>query len=315
MHHPRPIVLITEGSDPAPLKWLKERAEVVETSADHPDFEQHLARAQGMIVRTYTRVNDVMLDKAPRLKVVGRGGVGLENIDILACRRRGIQVVYTPDANTTAVGDFVFGAMIGLVRGWPQLQQDYDPSKFKSIRGATRGMQLNELTLGILGLGRVGKRVGHIAAHGFGMTVLYNDLVDPGPLPFPATSVDKATLYRVCDVLTIHVDMRRGNENLVGREQLEMMKPGAVLINASRGEVLDTPALVDALKSGHLAGAAIDVYAPEPPPGDLPLIGMPNVLLTPHIASRTNTAVENMGWVVRDIMNVLEGKPPKYPAA
>src|SRR5436189_4942193 len=108
--------------------------------------------------------------------------------------------------------------------------------------------------------------------------------------------------------------MRRGNENLVGRNEIGMMKPGSILLNASRGEVLDTHALADSLGSGHLAAAAIDVFAPEPPSAELQLLGMPNVLLTPHIASRTNTATENMGWVVRDIMAVLEGKPPKYPA-
>ena len=113
---PRPIVLVTESSDPKPLNWLREQAEVVEISGADPEFEKHLAVAEGMIVRTYTRVNEAMLVKAPRLKVVGRGGVGLENIDVTACRRRGIEVVYTPDANTWAVGDFVIGYMLQLLR-------------------------------------------------------------------------------------------------------------------------------------------------------------------------------------------------------
>jgi phosphoglycerate dehydrogenase-like enzyme len=123
----RPIVLVTEGSDPVPLEWLKERAEVVEHSQADPNFERALATAEGMIVRTYTRVTQDLLAKAPRLKVVGRGGVGLENIDVAACRRRGIEVVYTPDANTLAVGDFVFGALLRLIRGWPTLERGYTP--------------------------------------------------------------------------------------------------------------------------------------------------------------------------------------------
>ena len=253
---------------------------------------------------------------APRLKVVGRGGVGLENIDVAACRRRGIEVVYTPDANTLAVGDFVFGYMLQLLRPWNFFRDNvYNPKEFKRIRNTVRGRQLNELTLGILGMGRVGRRVGRIGATGFGMNVIYNDLLDvAGDLKFPATAVDKPTLYREADVLTIHITMLPGNENLVGVPELAQMKPTAILINTSRGEVLDAHALAAALKANRLAGAALDVYWPEPPAPDFPLLGLPNVLLTPHLAARTHTALENMSWVVRDVMEVLEGRPPKHPA-
>src|SRR5205085_1785150 len=106
-----PTILITEGSDPKPLDWLRQRANVIEIPTTDPSFDEHLAIAKGMVVRTYTRVDQALLTKAPRLKVVGRGGVGLENIDVGACRKRGVQVVYTPDANTWAVADFVFGYM------------------------------------------------------------------------------------------------------------------------------------------------------------------------------------------------------------
>jgi phosphoglycerate dehydrogenase-like enzyme len=178
-----------------------------------------------------------------------------------------------------------------------------------------RGRQLNELTLGILGMGRVGRRVGHIAAHGFGMRVIYNDLLDvQSELKFPATAVDKETLYRESDVLSLHVTMVPGNENLIGREQIAMMKRDAILINTSRGEVLDAAALADAIREKRLAGAAIDVFWPEPPPSDFPLLNFPNVLLTPHLAARTFTAMENMSWVVRDVIAVLHGQKPKYPA-
>jgi D-3-phosphoglycerate dehydrogenase len=310
-----PVVLVTEGSDAAPLKWLAERAEVVEIRFSNPAFPRELARADGLIVRTYTKVNRAMLDAAPRLRVVGRGGVGLENIDLSACRARGIEVVYTPDANTLAVGDFVFGSILQLLRPWaPFRERTYPPEEFKAIRNTLRGRQLNELTLGILGLGRVGKRVGHIAANGFAMRVIYNDLVEPGAIDFPATAVDKPTLYCQADVLSLHVDMRAGNERLVGREQLALMKRDAVLINTSRGEVLDAAALAEAIRDKRLAGAAIDVFDPEPPAPDFPLLGFSNVLLTPHMAARTFTAIENMSWVVRDVINVLEGRPAKWPA-
>jgi D-3-phosphoglycerate dehydrogenase len=311
------LVLVTEGSDAAPLEWLKQQTRVVEVAHDDPAFASQLANAEGMVVRTYTRVDDALLAKAPKLKVVGRGGVGLENIDVAACRKRGVEVVYTPDANTLAVGDWVFGYLLQLVREWaPFRDKAYEPKEFKRLRSTARGRQLNELTIGILGMGRVGKRVGHIAANGFGMRVIYNDVLDirPESLDFPATSVDKPTLYRDSDVLSIHVTMIPGNENLVGREQLARMKDDSILINTSRGEVLDAQALADAMRGGKLTGAALDVFHPEPPAADFPLLGLKNVILTPHLAARTYTALENMSWVVRDVVGVLEGKPPRYPA-
>ncbi|MEO6437058.1 MAG: NAD(P)-dependent oxidoreductase [Tepidisphaeraceae bacterium] len=310
-----PLVLVTEGSDARPLEWLRRHARVVEVHYDDPGFASHLASAEGLVVRTYTKVNDAILKAAPKLKVVGRGGVGLENIDVAACRRRGVEVVFTPDANTLAVADFVFGGLLQLLRPWAAFsQRTYSREEFKKIRDTQRGRQLNELTLGILGLGRVGKRVGHIAANGFGMRVIYNDVVEPGPIDFPATSVDSTTLYRESDVLSLHVDMRAGNEHLVGREQLAMMKPDAILLNTSRGEVLDVDALANAIRSKRLAAAMLDVFDPEPPPADFPLLGLENVLLLPHMAARTYTAIENMSWVVRDVVEVLNGRPPKYPA-
>lgn len=309
-------VLLTEGSDARPLEWLKARARVVEIAASDPKFAAHLADADGLLVRTYTRVDAALLDGAAKLKVVGRGGVGLENIDVSECRRRGIQVVYTPDANTLAVGDFVFGYCLQLLRPWELFHdQVHPPAEFKRIRNTVRGRQLNELTLGILGMGRVGRRVGHIAANGFGMRVIYNDLLDvSATVNFAATAVDKPQLYREADILSIHVDMRPGNEKLVGREQIALLKPSAVLINTSRGEVLDVHALAEALRGGRIYGAAIDVFDPEPPDPDFPLLGLPNVLLTPHIAARTTTAMENMSWVVRDVIEVLEGRSPRFPA-
>ena len=316
MTETKPVVVVTEGSDKPPLDWLRTQATVIETALGDPGLDAALAQAQGLLVRTYTRVTEEFLARCPKLRVVGRGGVGLENIDVKACRARGIEVVYTPDANTLAVGDFVIGYMLQLLRPWCFFrEQVYEPKEFKRVREAVRGRQLNELTLGILGMGRVGRRLGHIAASGFGMRVIYNDLLDvAGQLDFPATAVDKETLYREADVLSLHVDMRPGNENLVAGPQLAMLKPSSILINTSRGEVLDVHALADALRNKRLAGAAIDVYWPEPPQGDFPLLGLDNVLLTPHLAARTYTAIGNMSWVVRDVVEVLAGRTPKYPA-
>lgn len=311
-----PLVLVTEDTDAAPLAWLKEHARVVEAAPDTTEFDATLPDAVGLVVRTYTKVNAALLARMPKLKVVGRGGVGLENIDVPACRARGVEVVYTPDANTLAVGDFVIGFALQLLRPWGFFRERaFTPAEFKHVRNTLRGVQLNELTLGVLGMGRVGRRVGHVAANGFGMTVIYNDVLDVrSKLTFPATAVDKPTLFRDADVVTLHVDMKAGNEHLVGTQLLGLMKPTAILINTSRGEVLDDAALAAAIREKRIAGAAIDVFDPEPPPADYPLLGFDNVLLTPHMAARTYTAIENMSWVVRDVIDVLNGKPAAYPA-
>src|SRR3954454_16989634 len=145
-----PLTLVTEGSTVAPLAWLKERARVVEAGPESPEFDTALPDVVGMVVRTYTRVNDALLARCPRLKVVGRAGVGLENIDVAACRARGVEVVYTPDANTLAVGDFVFGCALQLLRPWASFKdRAYEPKEFKRVRNTSQGLQLNELTIGI----------------------------------------------------------------------------------------------------------------------------------------------------------------------
>jgi D-3-phosphoglycerate dehydrogenase len=311
-----PLVIVTEDTDTAPLAWLKERARVVEAPPDSPEFNAALPDAVGLVIRTYTKVNTALLARCPKLRVVGRGGVGLENIDVPACRARGVEVVYTPDANTHAVGDFIFGYALQLLRPWAFFRDRvHSPDEFKRVRNTLRGVELDELTIGILGMGRIGRRVGHIAAHGFGMTVLYNDVLDVrSQLAFPARAVDKPSLFREADIVTLHIDMRPGNERLVGASLIALMKPTAILINACRGEVMDDHALAAAIRQRKIAGAAIDVFDPEPPRPDYPLLGFDNVLLTPHMAARTYKAIENMSWVVRDVMDVLQGRPPRYPA-
>lgn len=312
----KPVVLVTEGSEARPLQWLRERTDLIEAAFGTDAFDRALPKAAAMVVRTYTKVNAALIARAPALRVVGRGGVGIENIDVSACRKAGVQVVYTPDANTLAVGDFVFGYLLQILRPWEFFrEQTYAPAEFKRIRNTVRGRQLNEMTIGLLGMGRVGRRVGNIASRGFGMRVLYNDLIDvSAKINFPAESVSKDRLYSESDILSIHVTMLPGNENLVGAEQLGQLRKGSVVINTSRGEVLDAAALAKSIKSGHVYGAAIDVFHPEPPGPDFPLLGLDRVLLTPHLAARTSTAMENMSWVVKDVYEVLCGRAAEFPA-
>ncbi|MEX0775418.1 MAG: NAD(P)-dependent oxidoreductase [Phycisphaeraceae bacterium] len=316
----RPQVLITETLDEVPAGWLAQRADV--TWARHEqggDLTPHLPQAQGMIVRTYTQVNQALLDRAPLLRVVGRAGVGLDNIDVAACRRRGVEVVYTPDANTQAVVEYVLGLMLDLYRPRTRMSRAVTDSEFHALRKSQVGRQLDELTLGILGFGRIGKRLGQVA-HAIGMNLLVNDLLPEAEMrkavDYPFDYVDKARLYAESDIVTIHVDGRAANRGLIDAAALGQLKPTCVLINAARGMLVDTPALAAWARQAEEQGgkAVLDVHDPEPPLPSYELYGLPNVHLLPHLASRTDRALENMSWVARDVMAVLEGRKPQYPA-
>ena len=315
---PKPVVIVTEGSEPAPLAWLKERADVREVGPDDPGFGEALAEAEGMVVRSYTKVTAELLARSPKLRVVGRGGVGLESVDVAACRARGVEVVYTPDANTRAVIEFVFGLAIKLVRPWHANELDFTPDGFKRLR-KDAGEHLSDLTLGILGMGRVGRGVARAAHHGFGMRVRYHDLIDvANQVEVPAEAVDFRTLLTGCDLLTLHVDGRPGNRHLIDAGALAEAR-FRWLINTSRGLVVDPTAVYTAIAAGRLEGVALDVFEPEPPPADsayrrLAEAFPQRVLLTPHMASRTKPAIENMSWVVRDVVAVLRGEQPRSPA-
>ena len=318
MSKPLPRVVITERLDAACADWLGGRAQVV--WVDHTDTKAvaaALATADAAVVRTYTQVNPAFLAAGPNLKVVGRAGVGLDNFDLPACRAAGVRVVYTPDANTQAVVEYVTGLMLDHVRPRTPLPAGADADTFHAMRKTEVGRQLNELTFGTLGFGRIGKRMGAVA-HAIGMRVLACDVLPAEALcaavDYPVQLVDHATLYREADVLTVHTDGRPANRGLVDAAALALLRPEVLLINAARGMLIDHPALIDWAKGRPDARALLDVHDPEPPAPDAPLHDLPNVTLLPHLASRTGTALKNMSWVVRDVAAVLEGREPSHLA-
>jgi len=244
--------------------------------------------------------------------VVGRAGVGLDNIDQPACAARGVKVLSTPAANTRAVCEYVFNLIFRLGRPLVNLTGPTSEKDFHSYRKTVRGLEMAGTTMGILGMGRIGRGVGKIA-WAMKMDVIYNDLVDvagnadgKGGLDFPARSVSKEELYEKADVLTLHVDYQPQNKHLVNAEVLAKLKTGAYVLNTCRGEVVDAYALAAALKTHRIAGAALDVHEPEPPPADYPLWGCPNVILAPHLAARTQGAMDAMSWVARDVVEFLK---------
>jgi phosphoglycerate dehydrogenase-like enzyme len=311
----RELVIQTEHLAEDASRWLAARCELVRCAANDSRFESLLHRAAGLVVRTYTVVDESLLVRAPKLKVVARAGAGLDNIDVAACRKRNIEVVYAPDANTQSVVEYVIALMLDELRPRLAINRSIDSSEWSRLREETVGLrQLDELTLGILGLGRVGKRLAK-AATGIGMNVIYNDVIDIDPTQrFGAQPVDVRTLFATADVLSVHVDGRSANRGFVSEELFGKLKPGAIFINTARGLVVDNLALAAWLKSNPGATALLDVHEPEPFGSEYPLLGLPNAKLYPHLASRTHTAMNNMSWVVRDVVAVLEGRKPESAA-
>ena len=309
---PRPLVIVTEPLTAAPLAWLAERADIVHARPGDPAFDTAAPHAQALIVRTYTTVDAALLARLPRLRVVARAGFGLDNIDQHACADRAVALLSTPDANTDAVGEFVYASILDALRPRGYLDRALDPHAWDDLRAdlvATR--QLAGSTLGILGLGRIGSRVAAVAA-ALRMRVIYHDLADiPPAARHGAEPVPMDTLLAHADILTIHADGRPANRRLIAHDQFARMKHDVVLINTARGFIVDPDACADFIRARPQAQALLDVHDPEPIPIEHPLLMMPNVYLTPHIASATMPAKDAMSWVVRDVWTTLNQHHPR----
>lgn len=301
----RPLVIVTEPLPDEPLAWLGERCEVVCAGVGTPEFEQSIAHARGLVVRTYTTVDNALLGRAPALRVVGRAGVGLDNIDQTACRARGVAVVHTPDANTTAVTEYVFALLFRRLRPIEPLSGPIALPEWearRTTRGAPR--ECNELTIGIVGFGRIGSRVGRIA-RAFGARVLFNDLRAIEQAHDCEAALLEA-LLSTSDVVTVHVDGRASNRNFFNAPRFALLRNDAWFLNTSRGFVVDESALADWLRAHPRGLAMLDVHRTEPIDAGHPLLGLPNAELFPHAAAATRSARLRMGWVVRDVWNALE---------
>jgi phosphoglycerate dehydrogenase-like enzyme len=310
------IVLLAEPIEEAPAAWLRDRCEVVCSPPNDARFENLLSRASALIVRTYTIVDQRMLSRAVKLRVVGRAGVGLDNIDITACRNRGIEVVYTPEANTQAVVQYVLLLIGDALRPRVPLSGAVSANEWHALRSgsAGRGREMGGLTIGILGLGRIGRELARLAG-ALGMDVIFNDLLEiPPEHRFGARPVDVAQLFSRADVLSVHIDGRPANRRFIDERLIGRMKPDAVLINASRGFVVDNLSLARFLREHSKATAMLDVHDPEPFGQDYPLLELANAKLYPHVAARTEASLERMSWVVRDVWAVLRGRPPLHSA-
>lgn len=292
-------VLLLEAIHPAAVKALEDAGYSVECESGALDEEALIARLKGVHVlglRSKTVLSERVIEQADRLMAVGAFCIGTNQIDLEAASRRGIAVFNAPYSNTRSVVELAIGVLIALMRGVVDRSTALHEGRW--LKSATGSRELRSKTLGIVGYGAIGSQLS-VLAEALGMRVIYHDLSERLALgnARPVDSLD--ALLAEADAVSLHVDGRAGNRMLIGAAQLARMKPGALLLNLSRGHVVDVDALAAALSEGRLGGAAVDVFPEEPrtnqDPFDSPLRGLANVILTPHVGGSTEEAQEAIG--------------------
>ena len=287
-------IVLAEKVSPATLALLAQEPGWNCVTADKiTDLKAELADADALIVRSAVQADAALIEAAPKLRIIGRAGVGVDNIDTAAATHAGIVVMNTPGANAIAVAERTLGHMIAMCRSIPRANETMHAGKWD--KKSLQGLELRGKTLGIVGLGRIGLEVARRAA-AFGMELLaYDPFISPmiaRENGVTLTSLDD--VFKSSDYLTLHVGLTAQTEGLINATSIAIMKPGVRIVNCARGELIVDAALAEGLKSGKVAGAALDVFHQEPLK-DSVYFGMPNVLLSPHIAGATDEAQEAIG--------------------
>ena len=302
-------ILANDGLAQSGIKALENSGfEVITTRVAQEQLQNFINEngITGLLVRSATQVRKELIDNCPSLKLIGRGGVGMDNIDVVHAKEKGLHVINTPAASSSSVAELVFAHLFGGVRYLHDANRNMPlegDSNFKQLKKTYgSGTELRGKTLGIIGFGRIGQATAKIAL-GVGMKVIYHDpnldkasievpFFDGRSITFDFESESKETLVSTSDFITLHVPSQKNY--ILGKDEFEMMKPGVGIINAARGGVLDEVALVDALENGNVIFAGLDVYESEPKP-EIRILMHPNISLTPHIGAATREAQNRIG--------------------
>ncbi len=305
-------VLVADPVAPEGVEILKKHAEVdVKTGLKPEELAAIIGDYEGLMVRSETKVTARIIEAGRKLQVIARAGVGIDNIDVEAATQRGIVVVNAPTANTMAAAEHTIALMMALARNIPQAHESLREGAWK--RQSFVGVEVRNKTLGIVGLGNVGSEVAR-RVQGFHMRVLG---FDPYVSPQYARNlhVELVTLeqiFREADFITLHVPLTPQSRNMIGPKELAIMKPSVRIINCARGGLIDEQALDQALREGKVAGAALDVFAQEPP-RECPLLKNEKVIVTPHLGASTHEAQANVAIdAAEQIVSVLNGQPVRY---
>ncbi len=304
-------VLVTDGIEKEALAKLQASHQVDAIEVTPEELLSNVERYDALIVRGRTKVTAQVIEKGTNLKVIGRAGIGVDNIDVNAATNRKIAVVNAPTGSTISVAELTLGHMLSLARWLPQADKSIKEGKWEKKK--FMGVELSGKTLGLLGSGRIGTEVAK-RAQSFGMrTIAYDPYLPPQIAKDNNIDlIDMETLLKEADFLSIHTALTPETRGIVGPKELSMMKKTAYLINCARGEVVQEQALADAVKSGTIAGAALDVFEKEPPTGS-PLVGLENVFMTPHIGASTREGQFRAGMIiVEQVDKVLKGDKPDY---
>lgn len=307
---------MTQAVCPEGFQMLEDRADIyVADNGDPNNYLEEMKDADAIIVRIAS-CNGNVIENSPNLKVIGRTGVGYDSVDVKTATEHGIPVVITPGANNRSVAEHAVAMMFALSKNLIEAQQEMCAGNWK-IRDAKKAFELEGKKVGILGLGAIGRETAKIC-RGCGMEIAAFD-------PFMTKEQieghgaeyyeDYEELLKECDIVTIHVPLTDGTRNMISKRQLQMMKKTALLINCSRGGIINEADLTEALREGMIAGAGTDVYCSEPPKADDPLLNCPNLIVSPHSAAQTREAVIKMARMcINGCLAVVEGKKWPYVA-
>jgi D-3-phosphoglycerate dehydrogenase len=296
-------ILVAETLAPAGLEMLKAQPGWEVVVSNPKEYQQHLADCEALLVRSAVKVTREVLAQAPKLRVIGRAGVGVDNVDLAAATEAGILVMNTPGGNAVSVAEHTLALMLALARRIPQASASTKSGKWEKKKFL--GHELRGKTLGVIGLGSIGREVVR-RARAFEMRILASDpyVTSQTASDLNVELVDLKHLYAASDIITLHLALTPETKKLISAEAFAQMKDGVLFLNCARGELVDPDALRAALESGKVAGAGLDVFSPEPPPEGYPLFQFDNVIATPHIGASTEEAQEIVG--IRIVEQLIE---------
>jgi D-3-phosphoglycerate dehydrogenase len=305
-------ILVSDELAEEGIEILREHAMVdVNTGLSEDELVATIENYDALLVRSGTQVTERVIEAGKKLRFIGRAGAGVDNIDMNAATRRGVIVANAPEGNTLAATEHTMAMMQALCRNIPQANASMQSGEWK--RSKFMGVELNEKTLGIVGLGRIGREVAKRASS-FNMHIIgYDPFISPekaAEMGIESMALDE--LFTKADIITVHTPLIKETRHIINEKTLATMKDGVRIINCARGGIIDEAALAAAVKSGKVAGAAIDVFEEEPPK-DSPLIGIPNIIVTPHLGASTVEAQKNVAIsIAKQCLEVLGGGDAKY---
>lgn len=317
MAHRHHQIVIAEDFQRTVVDRLKECGHV--TILDNPAPETLIAAipdADALLVKSKAHVTARIINAAPKLKVIGRACPNLDHIDLRAAQRRNIRVVYTPHVAVAAIAEFTLALILAVHRRLLHYNRSLRQGEFEGLRKPV-GHELGNQTLGLLGLDPVAERLGKMYQAAFGGRIICHDFAAKEPVEFDGEVVGLEEFLAATDILSIHLRLSKNTRHLLNAERLSRLKPSAIVVNTSRGAVVDNVALAHALRAGRLAGAGLDVFEVEPIPANHPLRQLrgSNCILTPHVSAATDDAWAGRDNVADDVIRVLQGQTPRFPAS